>query len=178
MKSLSSEKNPKKFKKLNALKFLFNFLKAHFFYGKGINHDLQKLFQKFNYDFKNNIEDIARTRLEPYGHSINFVQMTLQFAGKPTAEFKDVRITKSNWDLPELSMRQVLYAAFDVVAISVAYPNFPPPMEMIHQKKKSKTSKKLLILLKLKLKILKIMKVISKQNEVSNILSFFVVNKT
>lgn len=125
-----------------ANEFLFNFLKSHFFYGKGINHDLIKLYEKFNYDFKENIEDIARTRLEPYGHSINFIQMTLQFAGKPTAEFKDVRITKSNWDLPELSMRQVLYAAFDVVAISVAYPNFPPPMELIPQKKKGKARKR------------------------------------
>ena len=52
---------------------------------------------KFGSTFSENFEDIALTRLIPYGNSENFVKMTLQFAGKPKAEFKDIEITKSNW---------------------------------------------------------------------------------
>jgi hypothetical protein len=45
---------------------------------------------------------------------------------RSAAEFKDSRITTSNWGQEILAARQVLYAAFDVVALYVAYPNFPP----------------------------------------------------
>lgn len=120
---------------------LLDFLRNHQFIGKGTRNDLIKLNEKFHHDFSSNIEDIAKTRLEPYGHSINFVQMTLQFAGKPTAEFKDVRITTSDWDLEELTMRQVLYAAFDAVAVSIAYPNLPPPKILEKPPKHSKAKK-------------------------------------
>lgn len=106
---------------------LREFLKAHKFYAKGIHNDKLQLKAKFGEDFAENIEDIAQTRLVPYGHSETFMTMTVQFAGEPTAEFKDSRITTSDWSLPELSARQVLYAAFDVVALYQAYPNFPPP---------------------------------------------------
>jgi hypothetical protein len=74
---------------------LCEFLLTHKFYGKGTRNDKKMLFQKFSINF-DNIEDIAITRLIPYGHSQNFQQMTLDFAGKPSAEFKDVRITTSN----------------------------------------------------------------------------------
>ncbi|KAH0792520.1 3'-5' exonuclease family protein [Histomonas meleagridis] len=92
-------------------------------------NDKKQLRKKFNSTFSENLEDIAITRLIPYGHSENFVHMTHQFAGIPKAEFKDIKITKSNWEAPTLTVRQVLYAAFDVVALYVAYPNFPPPKQ-------------------------------------------------
>lgn len=108
-------------------KLIYDFLNTHYFFAKGTRNDTSKLYQKFGNSFDDRIEDIEKTRLIPYNHSLNFSTMTLQFAGKPTAEFKDIRITKSNWDLEELTMRQVLYAAFDVVAIFKSYPNFPVP---------------------------------------------------
>ena len=115
-------------------KILYDYLLNHTFFAKGCHNDKIKLKQKFGHNFESNIEDIERTRLQPYGYSLNFIQMTLQFAGKPTTEFKDVRITKSNWDQHFLTIRQVLYAAFDVVSIFQSYKNFPPPKQMIHQK--------------------------------------------
>lgn len=106
---------------------LQNFLKSHKFYAKGIHNDKIKLKEKFGQTFQENIEDIAKTRLVPHRFSENFMKMTLQFAGTPTAVFKDIRITVSDWsESHELTARQILYAAFDVVALYQAYPNFPP----------------------------------------------------
>ena len=105
---------------------LKEFLLSHQFFGKGAANDRRQLRMKFGCDF-DCIEDIAETRLVPYGHSENFMQMTLQFAGAPAAIFKDVRVAKSSWSRKVLSMRQVLYAAFDVVAIYECYPKLPPP---------------------------------------------------
>jgi ribonuclease D len=71
--------------------------------------------------------------------------MILDFASKPSAEFKDVRITTSNWGTNTLTMRQILYAAFDVVALVQCYPNFPPPSHQVKQstsKEFKKISKK------------------------------------
>ena len=118
---------------------LFNFMKTHKFFAKGTHNDRIKLKEKFGFDFDNEIiEDIAETRLIPNDHSLNFMKMTLEFAGEPTAIFKDIKITKSDWDAAELSMRQVLYAAFDVVALYEAYPNFPEPTIKKKTKKKHK----------------------------------------
>lgn len=111
----------------NGNQLLENFLSTHKFYAKGIHNDKKMLMAKFGRNFAENIEDIAKTRLVTYGHSENFKQMTIQFAGQPTAEFKDIRITTSNWAIEKLTKRQVLYAAFDVVALFQAYKNFPPP---------------------------------------------------
>lgn len=112
---------------------IYSFLSTHRFYGKGMHNDKKQLMNKFGSTFSENFEDIALTRLIPYGNSENFVKMTLQFAGKPKAEFKDIEITKSNWESKILSSRQILYAAFDVVALYVAYPNFPPPKEIVKE---------------------------------------------
>ena len=120
---------------------LREFLKSHKFYGKGIENDKKMLQRKFGETFEENIEDIAKTRLRPYGHSENFNTMTLQFAGAPVASFKDIRITTSNWGQEVLTMRQVMYAAFDVVALFVAYPRFPPAKEMEKKCKKQKNPK-------------------------------------
>lgn len=117
---------------------LQKFLSTHNFFAKGASNDKKQLKLKFGEDFHQNIEDIAQTRLTPYGYSENFMQMTYQFAGKPTADFKDIRITTSRWSQKNLTMRQVLYAAFDVVAIYQCYPNFPPPKILTKPLKQSK----------------------------------------
>ncbi|KAH0785486.1 3'-5' exonuclease family protein [Histomonas meleagridis] len=116
---------------------LCNFIKNNKFYGKGMWNDFIHLKQKFNFDFHSlqNIEDIAKTRLVPYHYSENFREMTIQFAGKPTDEFKNPDITKSDWSVPSLSVTQVIYAAFDVVALFKSYPNFPPPKEYVRAPK-------------------------------------------
>ncbi|OHS99442.1 hypothetical protein TRFO_08369 [Tritrichomonas foetus] len=116
---------------------LKKFLSTHSFFAKGASNDKKQLMLKFGKDFHENIEDISLTRLKSYGHSENFIQMTIQFAGTPTADFKDIRITTSNWSQKVLTMRQVLYAAFDVVAIYECYPNFPPPNFHTHKKSKA-----------------------------------------
>ncbi|OHS99797.1 hypothetical protein TRFO_33659 [Tritrichomonas foetus] len=108
---------------------LFHFMKSHHFYAKGTHNDIKQLRKKFKIDISSffSIEDIAKTRLVPYGHSENFMEMVRKFAGEPTAEFKDIKITKSNWEQSKLTKRQILYAAFDVVSLCECYPNFPPP---------------------------------------------------
>jgi hypothetical protein len=60
---------------------LSKFLSSHKFFAKGIRNDKKMLKQKFGQDFSENIEDIAETRLIPYGHSQNFIQMTLEVIG-------------------------------------------------------------------------------------------------
>lgn len=119
---------------------LLNFLLSHKFYAKGINNDKKQLHKKFNTNkIADNIEDIARTRLVPYNYSENFMAMVRQFSGEPTAEFKDIKITTSNWELPKLSKRQILYAAFDVVSLKECYPNYPPPKEINKNKSNDST---------------------------------------
>lgn len=98
---------------------------GHTFFGKGCHRDLSMLRRRFG-NVRITIEDIAQTRLIPYGHSENFEAMTTQFAGETTVKFKDKAVAMSQWD-SSLSYRQVLYAAFDVAALCACYPHFPPP---------------------------------------------------
>ncbi|KAH0789007.1 3'-5' exonuclease family protein [Histomonas meleagridis] len=106
---------------------LKEFLSTHKFYAKGAGNDKKQLDMKFGETFTENIEDISVTRLVPYHYSENFMDMTVQFAGVPTAIFKELKITKSHWSQEVLTIRQVLYAAFDVVSLFKCYPNFPAP---------------------------------------------------
>ncbi|KAK8891696.1 hypothetical protein M9Y10_028916 [Tritrichomonas musculus] len=96
------------------------------FVGKGISGDLNRLRILFGKDFDMNIEDVEQTRLYPYEESVNFDQMVEKFAGEPTAQFKDKKISCSNWNAENLEMIQVIYSAFDVVALYNCYPNFRP----------------------------------------------------
>ncbi|OHT10769.1 hypothetical protein TRFO_19914 [Tritrichomonas foetus] len=96
------------------------------FIGKGINGDLTKLKQTFGDDFSINLEDIEITRLAPKNESLNFDAMVLKYARKPAADFNDKKITLSNWAAPKLSIAQVVYASFDVVALFYCFPNFSP----------------------------------------------------
>lgn len=120
---------------------LTNFLNTHKFYGKGMHNDKKMLLSYFGSTFSNNLEDIEKTRLAVNDLSRNFNQMTLQFAGEPTATFKVIEMTKSDWSLPELSFRQVLYAAFDTVSLYYCYPNFPKTKNSIERSKSIQNSK-------------------------------------
>jgi hypothetical protein len=100
-------------------------LSGRSFVGKGIANDLKKLRARYGTTFNINLEDVEQTRLRPYGLSCNFDQMTLRFAGRPKAQFKNKRISTSDWLRESLTIQQVLYAAFDVFALFVAWPNFP-----------------------------------------------------
>ena len=142
---------------------LLSFLKTHYFYAKGTHSDLKQLKRKFNitnvYNIVNNevvndeipedqfdecilVEDIERTRLIPYDNSVKFMDMVKKFAGEPTAEFKNVQISISNWSYTDLTKRQILYAAFDVVALVECYANYPPPLKHLTRKEKRKKKKK------------------------------------
>lgn len=109
---------------------LCRFLEVHQLYSKGMLTDKIKLAQKFRKEFQDNIEDIEYTRLRSNNHSPNFNDMVARFAGTPCAEFKSKKVSKSNWEQKSLTMQQVLYAAFDVVALRQAYPNFPPRRDL------------------------------------------------
>ena len=52
--------------------------------------------------------------------------MVLKFAGQPEMNFKDKKVSRSNWNADKLTMKQVLYAAFDVVSLYKCFPSFPP----------------------------------------------------
>ena len=96
------------------------------FVAKGIPGDMIRLRLFFGDDFKMNIEDVEVTRLMPYNEPLNFERMVNKFACQPTAEFKDKRISCSNWNAKNLSKIQVFYSAFDVVALYRCYPNYKP----------------------------------------------------
>lgn len=95
------------------------------FISKGCGNDRINLMKRFGEDFVIDMEDVERSRLAPYGHSLNFVQMVRKFAGEPLMEIKNKRVTMSCWNNTELSVKQVLYAAFDVVSLYKCIPNFP-----------------------------------------------------
>ena len=101
------------------------FLSSHSFYSKGTDCDKKMLQSRFGPEFFVDMEDVAETRLKPHGESIKFTEMATKFGGRATAEFKSKKISRSKWHF-SLDTRQVLYAGFDVAALSACYPNFPP----------------------------------------------------
>lgn len=96
------------------------------FIGKGVNGDVQRLKQYLGDDFEINLADVEQTRLYPYNESAIFDEMVLKYAGKPESNFKDKKVSKSNWNADILSIKQVLYSAFDVVSLYKCFPSFPP----------------------------------------------------
>ena len=116
---------------------LYNFLLTHTFFGKGTKNDRKQLSKKFGEGILDELEleDIETTRLSPYNHSINFVKMTLQFAGEPTTNFKEEKTTRSNWEASLLTVKQILYAGFDVAALFKCFKNFPEPKVAIQCRK-------------------------------------------
>lgn len=73
------------------------------FVAKGISGDMARLHAFFGSNFEMNIEDVEQTRLKPYKESLNFEKMVESFAGKPSAQFKDKRISCSNWNARKLT---------------------------------------------------------------------------
>ncbi|EAY00495.1 3'-5' exonuclease family protein [Trichomonas vaginalis G3] len=97
---------------------LHNFLQAHTFYAKGISQDKKKLRQMFDETF--DIIDIEKYYLTPNNLPLNFEQMITTLVGEPSAQFKDKKMTTSDWTKRPLSVKQILYAAFDVYGLFLA----------------------------------------------------------
>lgn len=108
---------------------LRNFLSnrsGHSFVGKGCGNDRKILVNQFGHDFAINLRDVETAVLKPNGISLNAEMMVKRFAGVPNIPVKDKRMTFSDWDHEELTVHQVLYAAFDAYALTECLPNFPP----------------------------------------------------
>jgi len=73
---------------------------------------------------KAELEDVEQTQLKPYKLPLNCTGMVGMFAGAPVVGFKDKKVNGSKWR-QELSIRQVLYAAFDVCGLHARIPCFP-----------------------------------------------------
>ena len=102
---------------------LRNFLQNNVFIGKGIENDIQKIYLTFGIDFHMKIEDIAQTELIPQKKSLNFIEMVSTFYKNPVINFKNKKISISNWEQKNLNKIQVIYAAFDVIGLYEAYKN-------------------------------------------------------
>lgn len=95
------------------------FFTENSFFGKGMHSDNKKLMTMFDTTF--GIQDVQTTYLEPYSVSINFQLMVEELIGSPKALFKDKKISRSDWSLRPLSVKQILYAAFDAYALYLCY---------------------------------------------------------
>ena len=98
---------------------LESFLNSNKFIGKGTHVDQKKLLEMFGKHF--DIEDIQNTWLIPYDISTNFEEMIDTLVGPPCAQFKDKRISRSDWSQRPLSVKQILYSAFDAYGLYLAY---------------------------------------------------------
>ncbi|OHT02324.1 hypothetical protein TRFO_07142 [Tritrichomonas foetus] len=119
-------RSPKIKPSANELDVLKNFFGSNKFIMKGMMCDRNKLKSMFGNDFQMEVEDVEATRLAAYKESKNFQAMVERYAGIPAAQFKDKKISTSNWQAKTLSALQVLYAAFDVVSLYKCMPNFKP----------------------------------------------------
>jgi hypothetical protein len=98
----------------NGTEDLRQFLNDHHFFGKGMSCDRSKLQLMFSTTF--NIEDIQETRVLPNRLPVNFTELVDELIGPPVVSFKDKQISMSDWSQRPLTVRQVLYAAFDAYA--------------------------------------------------------------
>jgi hypothetical protein len=99
---------------------LREFLIQHLFYSKGMWMDRIKLGLRFGSNFPlHQFEDIEDSLLKPNRFSLNYQRMLADWAPTPTALFKDAQIQMSDWSSKSLTVAQVMYAAFDVVALRV-----------------------------------------------------------
>ena len=125
---------------------LREFIESHKFIGKGTFNDRKKLTHLFGKSLKINMEDVEKTRLIPYNHSLRFDDMVETFYGVSTVPFKDKEISISNWMNENLTLPQFLYAGFDAISLYKCIDKFPPPMSnkqrKLAKKEKKKASKK------------------------------------
>ena len=86
---------------------------------KGMFQDRRKLQLLFGRDIDlSRFTDIEEEMLRPLGASLNFQEMVNRWSSKQlSAQFKDKKISCSNWEAQTLTTGQVLYAAFDVVSL-------------------------------------------------------------
>lgn len=94
---------------------LTEFVQRNRFIMKGASCDIRKMENMFG--VKAEIEDLEVSRLAPHGITPNFMNAfsTLSMK-KTTAEFKNKKISMSNWAAPYLNHMQFLYACFDAIA--------------------------------------------------------------
>lgn len=110
---------------------LLQFLNSHMFYMKSMSQDLRKLRQRFGPDVQlSNMTDIEHLILRRLNAPLNFSKMVETLArSQPCAAFKNKRITCSNWGSEHLTQGQVIYAAFDVVALREVVVNSLPRVQ-------------------------------------------------
>jgi hypothetical protein len=96
---------------------LKKFLQSRRFVGKGCQYDHSKLKEKFGEDIGIEIIDIEQVE----GVDRNIEQKVEKLQGEPVFAFKSKTISISNWEAKQLSTVQILYAAFDVVALLNSY---------------------------------------------------------
>ena len=98
---------------------LKNFVLNNRFIMKGVYCDRIKLSRSFG---EVEIEDLEVSRLTPHGITINFKKAFNEVTKKKAvAEFKDKKISRSNWAAPILNHMQFLYASFDAIATFAIY---------------------------------------------------------
>ena len=111
------------------------FLTTHTFYMKGISCDKKKLSNYLGPAFSSmKIIDVETAFLRPNGCLLNFEKMVETFVGKPTASFKDKKISTSKWS-KTLNLKQICYAAFDVVGLYESLPKMTNLSETEQPKK-------------------------------------------
>lgn len=125
---------------------LKEFLEMHQFIGKGMSVDRKKLRNMFSSAFQGQLEDIEQTLLNSYNLTKNFTDLVETVLGSPAAQFKDKWVSISNWAARPLSVKQILYAAFDAYAVFEIYKQIPRkfsiPADIPPQRKEKKESKK------------------------------------
>jgi hypothetical protein len=106
------------------------FLASHKFYGKSNSQDFRKLIARFGDDFPiSNFIDIEKQILLPHDIPVGFEKMLEHLGLVPCARTKDHRVTMSNWEAERLTAEQVLYAAFDAIALVKVVATFPGALD-------------------------------------------------
>jgi hypothetical protein len=106
------------------------FLTSHTFYGKSISEDRRKLVGRFGADFPlSNFLDIEWQILVPSKVPVGFEKMLDHCGLSARVSTKDRRVSVSNWAAATLTAQQVLYAAFDVIALTKMAAKFPGSLD-------------------------------------------------
>lgn len=120
--------NPNQDLEQKGIQIMNNFLSNHNFFAKYTALDIIHMKDFFGQSFSRNIENIELTRIKSYQLNTNFQEMIERFAGNAKSDFLAKFLSYSDWSRIPLETRQVLFAAFHVVGLWKAYPNFPDPI--------------------------------------------------